>query len=154
AAAHRDPLQRIQLRRGVRGRLAPDTARGADARGQDAGRACRLPQALAPVYRRLSTLVRSLWPDPARTGLAWWLVAIHVTLVLLVGGGICWSASRMLRDLADEQGKARVQLAATTAREDLRRIGEDARAAAQALAERPTLQRLLAEGRQEALPPF
>ena len=77
-----------------------------------------------------------------------------MTLVLLVGGGISWSASRMLRDLADEQGKARVQLAATTAREDLRRIGEDARAAARALADRPTLQRLLAEGQHDALPPF
>ncbi|MGH8140073.1 MAG: ATP-binding protein [Steroidobacteraceae bacterium] len=77
-----------------------------------------------------------------------------MTLVLLVGGGISWSASRVLRDLADEQGKARVQLAATTAREDLRRIGEDAHATARALAERPTLQRLLAEGQSEALPPF
>src|SRR6185437_15831648 len=107
-----------------------------------------------PVYRRLAALLKSAWPDPARAGLAWWLVAIHVTLVLLVGGGISWSASRMLRDLADEQGKARVQLAATTAREDLRRIGEDARAAARALADRPTLQRLLAEGQHDALPPF
>ena len=106
------------------------------------------------MYRRLAALLKSAWPDPARTGLAWWLVAIHVTLVLLVGGGISWSASRMLRDLADEQGKARVQLAATTAREDLRRIGEDARAAARALADRPTLQRLLAEGQHDALPPF
>ncbi|HET9329988.1 MAG TPA: ATP-binding protein [Steroidobacteraceae bacterium] len=106
------------------------------------------------MYRRLASLLKSAWPDPARTGLAWWLVAIHVTLVLLVGGGISWSASRMLRDLADEQGKARVQLAATTAREDLRRIGENARAAARALADRPTLQRLLAEGQHEALPPF
>jgi signal transduction histidine kinase len=97
---------------------------------------------------------KRLWPDPARASLAWWLVAIHVMLVLLVGGGISWSASRVLRDLADEQGKARVQLAATTAREDLRRMGEDAHAIARALADRPTLQRLLAEGQREALPPF
>jgi signal transduction histidine kinase/HAMP domain-containing protein len=106
------------------------------------------------VYERLAALLRSWWPDPARTGLAWWLVAIHVTLVLLVGGGISWSASRVLRDLADEQGKARVQLAATSAREALRRIGEDAHATARALADRPTLQRLLAEGQSEALPPL
>jgi signal transduction histidine kinase len=103
---------------------------------------------------RLRRLWESLWPDPARTSLTWWLVAIHLTLVLLVAGGITWSASRMLRELADAQGKARVQLAATSAREELRRMGEDAHAAAQALAERPTLQRLLAEGRSEALSPL
>ncbi len=106
------------------------------------------------MLERLQRLWSSLWPDPARTSLTWWLVAINLTLVLLVGGGITWSASRMLHDLADEQGKARVQLAATTAREDLRRLGEDAHAAARALADRPTLQRLVAEGQSEALPPF
>jgi signal transduction histidine kinase/HAMP domain-containing protein len=103
---------------------------------------------------RLRRLWESLWPDPARTSLTWWLAAIHLTLVLLVAGGITWSASRMLRELADAQGKARVQLAAASAREELRRMGEDAHAAAQALAERPTLQRLLAEGRSEALSPL
>ena len=103
---------------------------------------------------RLRQLLESLWPDPARTSLTWWLAAIHLTLVLLVAGGITWSASRMLRELADAQGKARVQLAATSAREELRRMGEDAHAGAQALAERPTLQRLLAEGRSEALAPL
>ena len=103
---------------------------------------------------RLARLWNTLWPDPARTSLGWWLVAIHLTLVLLVGGGISWYASGMLRDLADEQGKARVQLAATTAREDLRRLGEDALATARSLAERPTLQRLTAEGQSDALPPL
>jgi signal transduction histidine kinase/HAMP domain-containing protein len=102
----------------------------------------------------LQRLWRYLWPDPARTSLSWWLAAISLTLVVVAGGGITWAASRMLRDQADEQGKARVQLAATTAREDLRRMGEDAHAAARALADRPTLQRLLAEGQHEALPPF
>ena len=103
---------------------------------------------------RLAHLWSSLWPDPASTSLGWWLVVIHLGLVLLVGGGIAWYASGMLRDLADEQGKARVQLAATTAREDLRRMGEDALATARALADRPTLQRLTAEGQSDALPPF
>ena len=102
----------------------------------------------------LQRLWRALWPDPARTSLSWWLVAIHLALVLAVAGGLTFTASRMLHDLADQQGKARVQLAATTAREDLRRMGEDAHAAARALADRPTLQRLLAEGQSEALPPF
>jgi len=106
------------------------------------------------VRARLAHLWSSLWPDPARTSLGWWLVVIHLGLVLLVGGGISWYASGMLRDLADEQGKARVQLAATTAREDLRRMGEDALATARALADSPTLQRLMAEGQNDALPPF
>jgi signal transduction histidine kinase/HAMP domain-containing protein len=106
------------------------------------------------MFARLARLVRSVLPDPERTGLGWWLIAIQTAIVLLVGGGIAWYASGMLHQLADEQGKARVQLAATTAREDLRRIGEDAHATARALADRPTLQRLLAEGQNEALPPF
>ncbi|MGC1730281.1 MAG: hypothetical protein WA747_13005, partial [Steroidobacteraceae bacterium] len=106
------------------------------------------------LLQRLRELVRGLWPDPERTSLAWWLIAIYVALVLLVGGGITWSASGMLHDLADEQGKARVQLAATIAREDLRRLGEDALASARALAERPALDRLASEGQMDALPPI
>jgi len=106
------------------------------------------------MWERLRELWQSLWPDPARHSLTWWLAAIHLGLVLLVAGGITWSASRMLRELADAQGKARVQLAATSAREELRRLGEDVHAAAQALTERPTLQRLVAEGKSEALSPL
>jgi signal transduction histidine kinase/HAMP domain-containing protein len=103
---------------------------------------------------RLKSAWRSLWPNPARTSLSWWLVAIHLALVLLVAVGLTLSARGVLQDLADQQGKARVQLAASIAREDLRRMGEDAQAAARALADRPTLTRLLAEGRSEALSPF
>lgn len=103
---------------------------------------------------RLLARLKSLLPDPQHTGLGWWLIALQLAIVLVVAGGISWYASGMLHDLADQQGKARVQLAATTAREDLRRIGEDAHATARALADRPTLQRLLAEGQSEALPPF
>lgn len=93
-------------------------------------------------------------PDPARTGLSRWLIAIQLALVVLVGGGLAGYASGMLHDLADQQGKARVQLAATTAREDLRRIGEEAHTSARALADRPTLQRLLTQEDHEALQPF
>jgi signal transduction histidine kinase len=106
------------------------------------------------MLERLRRLLAPLWPDPARASLSRWLVAIHLLLVLMVAGGITWSASRMLRTLADEQGKSRVQLAATTARENLRRMGEDARDVAQALAERPALQRLLAQGQSDSLPPL
>lgn len=102
----------------------------------------------------LRRMWNSLWPTPARATLSWWLVAINLALVLLVAGGMTLSARGVLHDLADQQGMQRVQLAATTAREDLRRMGEDAQASTRALAERPTLQRLLAEGQSEALPPF
>jgi signal transduction histidine kinase len=105
------------------------------------------------MLERLTAKWRAAWPDPARTSLGWWLVAIHVAIVLLVGGGITWSASAKLHTLADEQGKARVQLAATTAREELRRFADEALVTARTLSDRPTLQRLLAEGRNDAVPP-
>jgi len=104
------------------------------------------------MLERVQKLWRTLWPDPAKTSLGWWLVAIHVAIVLLVGGGICYSAIGMLRDLADEQGKARAQLAGAMAREDLRRMVEDAGTAAKVIADQPTLQRLLSQGRTDALP--
>ena len=104
------------------------------------------------MLERFQKLWNTLWPEPGKTSLGWWLVAIHVAIVLLVGGGICWSAIGMLRDLADDQGKARVQLAGAMAREDLRRMVEDAGTAARVLAEQPTLERLLSQGRTDAIP--
>jgi signal transduction histidine kinase len=89
-----------------------------------------------------------------RATLGWWLVAAHVLIVLLVGVGISYSAIRMLHDLADEQGKGRVQLASTMAREGMRRFSEDSLTAARELADRPTLGRLLAESRADTLTPF
>ena len=106
------------------------------------------------MLERVKRLWSTLWPDPGKTSLGWWLVAIHVAIVLLVGGGISYSAIGMLRDLADDQGKARVQLAGAMAREDLRRMVEDALTSARVFAEQPTLQRLLAEGRTDAIPPI
>jgi signal transduction histidine kinase/HAMP domain-containing protein len=100
--------------------------------------------------RRLS----ALWPDPANTSLGWWMIAVHVVLVLLVGVGLSATAIGMLRGLADEQGKARVLLAGATAHEDVRRMTEDALNSARVLAQRPTLQRLLGEHQDEAIAPF
>lgn len=94
------------------------------------------------------------WLQPTRASLTWWLIAINVTIVLVVGGGISYSAIQTLHDLADEQGKARAQLAGAMAREDLRRMGEDMLTAARALSERPTLQRLVSEGRNDAITPL
>lgn len=105
------------------------------------------------MLERLRQFLDRLGPDPARTGLGWWLAAINVGLVVLVLGAISISAVGMLRDLADEQGKARVQLAGAIVREELRRIGEDGLSSARILAERPTLVRLLTTGRGEEAGP-
>ena len=106
------------------------------------------------MLERLKKLVSTLWPEPGKTSLGWWLVAIQFAIVLLVGGGITYSAITMLRDLADEQGKARVQLAGAMVREDLRRMAEDAGTAARVLADQPTLQRLFSQGRTDSIPPI
>lgn len=106
------------------------------------------------MLERLRQLVARLRFDPRKMGLAWTLAAINFGTVVLVVTGISWFAVGMLRDLADEQGKARVQLAGAIAREDLRRMGEDALSAARTLAERPALVRLLSENRTEAVPPL
>ena len=106
------------------------------------------------MLQRLRHLAARLRFDPRKAGLGWSLAAISVAIVVLVVGGISVSAVGMLRDLADEQGKARVQLAGAIAREDLRRMGEDALSSARVLAERPALVRLLAENRIEAIPPL
>jgi len=98
--------------------------------------------------------LNALWPDPADTSLGWWMVAVHVLLVLLVGIGLSATAIGMLRVLADEQGKARVLLAGATAHEDVRRMTEDSLTSARVLAQRPTLQRLLDQHQDEAIPPF
>ncbi|HUN70866.1 MAG TPA: ATP-binding protein [Steroidobacteraceae bacterium] len=105
---------------------------------------------LAALQRRLT----ALWPDPANTSLGWWMVAVHVLLVLLVGVGLSIAAIGMLRDLADRQGKERVLLAGAMAHEDVRRLTEDALTSARVLAERPTLQRLLDQHQNGAIAPF
>jgi signal transduction histidine kinase len=90
----------------------------------------------------------------ARPSLAAWLAGINVLVVLLVLFGISISAIGLLRDLADEQGLARVRLAGAAAREDIRRVSEDTLTAARTLAARPTLQRLIREQRLATLRPF
>ncbi len=109
---------------------------------------------MKPLLERVRALWQRVWPEPGKTSLGWWLVAVHVAIVLIVGGGISWSAIGMLHDQADEQGKARVQLASAMAREELRRMGEDEVTSLRALADRPTLLRLVSEGRTDAIPPL
>jgi len=68
-----------------------------------------------------------------------------------VVGGISISAIGSLRDLANQQGSARVQLAGAMAREDLCRYGEDALTQAKSVADRQTLQRMMADARSSSL---
>ena len=106
---------------------------------------------MLPYFRRL---LNTLWPQPANTSLGWWMVAVHVLLVLLVAVGLSATAIGMLRVLAESQGKARVLLAGATAHEDVRRMTEDALNSARVLAQRPTLQRLLDQRQNGAIAPF
>jgi signal transduction histidine kinase len=76
-------------------------------------------------------------------GLATWLAAGSVLLVLLAVGAVAVGSIRLVGDLSDRQALARVQLAGGFARDYLRRMSEDVLGAARVLAERPTLQRLL-----------
>jgi hypothetical protein len=86
---------------------------------------------------------------PGSMTLATLLAGINTLLVALVIGGISWIAVDLLRDLADEQGLSQVKVAASSAREDLREIAEEALLEARTIAERPTLQRLWREQRLE-----
>lgn len=105
------------------------------------------------MLNRLKEILASLRFDPERTSLSVWLAVTNVVIVVLVVAGISISAIGMLRDLADEQGQARVQLAGAMAREDLRRFGEDALTDARDLAGNATLQRLLTQWRPAAMEP-
>ncbi len=88
---------------------------------------------------------------PGTLSLAGLLAAINISLVVLVIFGISWSAIDLLRDLADDQGLARVQVAAATVREDVRGIADETLNQARNIADRPTLQRLWREQRVRSL---
>jgi len=103
---------------------------------------------------RLQEFIDRLRLDTSRASLGVWIAAINVTIVVLVVGGISISAIGSLRDLANDQGKSRVQLAGAMAREDLRRFSEDALTQAKSVAERQTLQRLLADRQTAAVGPY
>ena len=85
---------------------------------------------------RTQQFIDGLQLDTSRASLGVWIAAINVAIVLLLVGGISISAIGSLRDLADQQGKSRVQLAGAMAREDLRRYSEDALTHAKTVAER------------------
>ena len=103
---------------------------------------------------RTQQFIDGLQLDTSRASLGVWIAAINVAIVLLLVGGISISAIGSLRDLADQQGKSRVQLAGAMAREDLRRYSEDALTHAKGIADRQTFQRLLGDRRPAAVGPY
>jgi signal transduction histidine kinase len=76
------------------------------------------------------------------------------SLALAVMLGLWWISAGLLRDQAEEQALARVQVAGLQARDHIRRAGEDALTAARLVASRPTLRRLIIERRAEPIGPF
>src|SRR5262245_65224084 len=90
---------------------------------------------------RIEELIDRLQLDTSRASLGVWIAVINVAVVVLVVGGISISAIGSLRDLADQQGQSRVQLAGAMAREDLRRFGEDTRKTAKSVPDRQTVRR-------------
>jgi signal transduction histidine kinase len=79
----------------------------------------------------------------SRVGLASWLGSGSVFIVLFAVAAIAIACAVLLNRLVHQQALVRAQLAVASARELLRRAGEDALSDARVLAERPTLQRLL-----------
>jgi signal transduction histidine kinase len=103
------------------------------------------------VLSRIQAFIDGLQLDTSRAPLGVWIALINVAIVVLVVGGISISAIGSLQDLANQQGNARVQLAGAMAREDLRRYGEDALTQAKSVADRQTLQRMMADARSASL---
>jgi signal transduction histidine kinase len=87
-------------------------------------------------------------------GLASWLGGGSVFVVLLAVAAIAIACGVLLNRLVHQQALVRAQLAVATARELLRRAGEDALSDARVLAARPTLQRLLEPDASSGLEPF
>jgi hypothetical protein len=87
-------------------------------------------------------------------GLASWLGGGSVIVVLLAVAAMAVACAMLLERVVRQQGLMRAQLAVTSARELMRRTGEDVLTDAHVLAERPTLQRLLQAGSVADVLPF
>ena len=100
------------------------------------------------------------WVDGLRR-LAAGRKSLERSLALTVGGllltaivVLAFSAVGLLRKQAEQQALSRVELAGVAAREEIRRIDEDALTSARALAARPALLRLIRDGNGEQLALF
>jgi signal transduction histidine kinase len=100
------------------------------------------------------------WVDGLRR-LAAGRKSLERSLALTVGGllltaivVLAFSAVGLLRKQAEQQALSRVELAGVAAREEIRRIDEDALTSARTLAARPALLRLIRDGNGEQLALF
>ncbi|HEX3838758.1 MAG TPA: ATP-binding protein [Steroidobacteraceae bacterium] len=98
---------------------------------------------MQPILARVRQLLEQLRIDPATTRLRWWLAGSEVVIVLMVAGGLSLYAGDRLRQVADSQGTARVQLGGAMARETLRRMQEDALTSARSIGDDPAVQAAL-----------
>ncbi|HWM29897.1 MAG TPA: ATP-binding protein [Woeseiaceae bacterium] len=87
-------------------------------------------------------------------GLAGWLAIATAVLVTLAVAVVSIVGIRLLQDLAEADGRTRVALAVSDARESLRQSTEDLLTATQVLGERPTLRRLLRGDGTDGLDPY
>jgi signal transduction histidine kinase len=81
--------------------------------------------------------------NPPSIGLGSWLGGGSALVVAVAVAAMAFACSMLLGRLVQGQALTRAELAAASARDLLRRIGEDTLSDARVLAERPTLQRLL-----------
>ncbi|HEX4024121.1 MAG TPA: ATP-binding protein [Steroidobacteraceae bacterium] len=93
-------------------------------------------------------------PSRTEVGLASWLGGGSIFIVLLAVAAIAIACAVLLDRQVSQQALVRAQLAVTSAREQLRRDGEDLLSDARDLAERPALPRLLATPQNAGLEPF
>ena len=107
-----------------------------------------------PITDTRSALNTDKSNSQAQVGLASWLGGGSVFIVLLAVAAIAITCAILLNRLVQQQALVRAQLAVASARELLRRAGEDALSDARVLAERPTLQRLIDNEQNSGLEPF
>ena len=104
----------------------------------------RAPQPGRPAARPATGGPVNAPPKPPRKYLlATWLSAGNLLIVLVALVLMALASSIAVGRFAERQGLARSELAVTSAREFLRRLGESTLSAARTLADRPTLARLL-----------
>ena len=87
-------------------------------------------------------------------GLAGWLAITTTLLLTLAVAAVSIVGVRLLQDLAEAEGRTRVELAVSDARESIRQSTEDLLTAARVLGERPTLRRLLRADGHNGLDPY
>jgi len=101
---------------------------------------------------RIQAWLDKLQLDPEKTSLRSLFPVINVVLVLLVIAGIAASAAGLLRSLANDQGMTRAQLSGTSAREELRKMGEDTLTQARQTARNEAIRRAILDGATNTLP--